>query len=197
MIKKERSYARQCFDKNAWGVLISSACVKGVKIEGFYFFHHVGLELKVIHHHHYCFFKYNKLLIRENVKSKTSRISLSISKTNIQILVMWCIFVVVLSVFRHFLECLASKLHASCAATDHLNRSCASDRRQVIQLAFFWHRYFYAWLYRLMAAVQKWCLSMSRVVVHTLLQVCEHNHRRASSLMNVSICGNNRKRRNF
>jgi hypothetical protein len=119
--------------------------------------HHVGIELKVIHHHHhYCFFKYNKLFNSRERKGFLYQFQRQIYWS--------CGVYSSFFSFSPFLGMSSLELRASCVATVYVNWNLAFDRRQVKQLAFFWHWYFYACLYRFMAAVQKWCL---RFVVRT------------------------------
>lgn len=185
-------YARQCFDKNAWGVLISSACVKGVKIERFYFFshHHVGIELKVIHHHHYCFFKYNKLFISRERKIKDFKdffINFKDKYSNIGHVV----YIRRFFLSRHFLECLALNFArvvwqqiswiGTLPLTDAKSYNSLSFDTDIFMLVF----------------IVLWPQFKSGVYVSWFAHPSAGLRTQPpASLMNVSICGNNRKRRN-
>lgn len=152
--------------------------------------HHVGIELKVIHHHHYCFFKYNKLLFRENVKSKTSRILYQFQR---QIFKYWsCGVYSSFFLSRHFLECLALNFArvvwqqiswiGTLPLTDAKSYNSLSFDTDIFMLVF----------------IVLWPQFKSGVYVSWFAHPSAGLRTQPpASLMNVSICGNNRKRRNF
>lgn len=151
--------------------------------------HHVGIELIIIHHHHhYCFFKYNKLFNSRERKIKDFKdffINFKDKYSNIgHVVYIRRVF----SLSRHFLECLALNFArvvrqqiswiGTLPLTDAKSHNSLSSDTDIFMLVFIvlWPQFksgvYVLWLARLSAGLRT---------------------QPPASLMNVSICGNNRK----